>query len=183
MNPNSWIGTQLKDIIRRPMYLSTCIFGLAFVLLGNVAPNSIVFGIRVLQAANKPVDNFTVRGIAIAVATFACLIHGFWRKGGIYLSNVFGLIKMTMLLVIIITGFISYSGVFKRPAVAAQNFNIHNAFSNPQQDPYGFAESFLAILFAYGGFNQANYVMSEIDNPRKKVSGLSTIVKIKAYGH
>ena len=128
-------------------------------------------------------DNFTVRGIAIAVATFACLIHGFWRKGGIYLSNIFGLIKMTMLLVIIVTGFISYSGVFERPAVASQNFNIHNAFSNPQQDPYGFAESFLAILFAYGGFNQANYVLSEIDNPKKKVSRLSTIVKSKAYGY
>ena len=136
------------------MYLSTCIFGLAFILLGNVAPNSIVFGIRVLEAANKPVNNFTVRGIAIAVASFACFIHGFWRKGGIYLSNIFGLIKMVMLLVIIITGFVSYSGVFQRPAVAAQNFSIHKAFSNPQQDPYGFAESFLATLFAYGGLTK-----------------------------
>lgn len=156
------------------MYLSTCVFGIAFVLLGNVAPNSISFGIRVLQAADKPVDNFAVRGIAIAVATFACLIHGFWRKGGIYLSNVFGLVKMLMLLVIIITGFISYSGVFERAAVASDNFNIHNAFKDPEDDPYGFAEAFLAILFAYGGFNQANYVMAEIDNPRKKVRRIST---------
>lgn len=35
-------------------------------------------------------------------------------------------------------------------------------------DAYGYAESFLAILFAWGGFNQANYVMGEIDDPRRR---------------
>jgi amino acid transporter len=35
-------------------------------------------------------------------------------------------------------------------------------------DAYGYAESFLAILFAWGGFNQANYVMGEVDDPRKR---------------
>ena len=138
-------------------------------LLGNVATNSISFGIRVLEASGKPVDNFAVRGIAIAVVTFACLFHGTWRQGGIYLNNLFASTKVLMLLVIIVTGFVSYSGVFKRSAVASDNFNVHTAFDNPEKDPYGFAESFLAILFAFGGFNQANYVMSEIDNPRKKV--------------
>ena len=163
-------GHQLKDIYRRPKYFTTCVFGIAFVLLGNVAPNSISFGIRVLEAADKPVGNFEARGIAIAVVTFACLFHGTWRQGGIYLSNAFAVIKISLLLVIFVTGFVSYSGVFDRPAAAAENFNIHTAFKNPEQDPSGFAESFLAILFAYGGFSQANYVMSEIDNPRKKVN-------------
>ncbi|MCJ1460573.1 hypothetical protein MMC28_010955 [Mycoblastus sanguinarius] len=155
----------LKDIIRRPLFLSTCVFGLTFVLLGNVATNSISFGIRVLEASGKPVDNFAARGIAIAVVSFACVFHGTWRQGGIYLNNIFALIKITMLLVIIITGFVSYAGVFKRSAAASNNFNVHKAFKDPAKDSYGFAESFLAILFAFGGFNQANYVMSEIDNP------------------
>lgn len=127
------------------------------------------FGIRVLEASGKPIDNFVVRGIAIAVVTFACLFHGSWRQGGIYLNNFLATVKVVMLLVIIVTGFITYSGVFKRSAAASDNFNIHTAFEDPEKNPYGFAESFLAILFAFGGFNQANYVMSEIDNPRTKV--------------
>ena len=134
-----------------------------------MAANSISFGIRILEASGKPVDNFYVRGIAIAVMSFACLFHGTWRLGGIYLNNIFAVVKVTMLLVIIVTGFINFSGVFKRSTAASDNFNVHIAFNNAEKDPYGFAESFLAILFAYGGFSQANYVMSEVDNPRKKV--------------
>ena len=134
-------------------------------------------GVRVLQASSgKSVDhrdNFTVRGIAIVVVSFACFFHGFWRRGGIYLMNLFGFIKIVMLLVIIVTGFVSYSGVFgtsqEKATAGSGNFDVHTAFSDPAKDTYGFADSFLAILFAFGGFNQANYVMSEVDNPRKKV--------------
>lgn len=147
-------------------------YGFAFILLGNVAANSISFGIRVLQAADRPVSNFVVRGIAIAVVTFACFMHGYWRQGGIYLSNLFAVVKVAMLLLIIVTGFISYSGVFNRPAAGPDNFDPHTTFRNPERGPFGFAESFLSILFAYGGFNQANYVMSEVENPRRQVNFL-----------
>ncbi|KAG8528529.1 uncharacterized protein KY384_007447 [Bacidia gigantensis] len=137
-------------------------------MIGNVAANAISFGIRFLQAADKPMNNFVVQGAAIAVVTFACFMHGFWRQGGIYLSNIFAVIKVAILLLIIVTGFISYSGVFKRPAAGSSNFNLHNAFHDSEPDPFGYAESFLSILFAYGGFNQANYVMAEVENPKKK---------------
>ena len=87
--------------------------------------------------------------------------------------NFFGFIKIVMLLIIIVTGFVSYSGVFatanEKATAGSENFEPHNAFSNPAKDAYGFADSFLAILFAFGGFNQANYVMNEVDNPKKKV--------------
>lgn len=149
---------QLKDIFKRPAFLSTCVFGVAFVLIGTSAMNALSFGIRVLEAADKPVDNFVARGIAIAVLTFAVLLHGTWRQAGIYLNNIFAVTKVLILLVIVVTGFVSWGGGFKNKPAATENFNIHNAFKNPEKDPYGFAESFLAVIFAYGGFNQANYV-------------------------
>lgn len=163
---------QLKDIIRRPLFLSTCVFGVAYVLLGNTATNSISFGIRALEASGQPVDNFKVRGIAIAVVTIVCLFHATWRKGGIYLNNIFASVKIVMLLVIIVTGFVSYSGVFEQPAAAGKNFDIETAFANTGKNSYGFAESFLAVIFSYGGFNQANYVLGEVNNPRRKVSNV-----------
>ena len=169
----------LKDVMRLPKFFTTCVFGVAFVLLGNVAANSLMVGIRFIQAASggKAIvehDNFVARGIALAVVSFACAFHGFWRKGGIYLMNFFGFIKIIMLLVIIITGFVSYSGVFgtsdEKSAAGRENFRAHAAFNKPAHDAYGFADSFLAIIFAFGGFNQANYVLCEVDNPKKKVS-------------
>jgi len=72
-----------------------------------MAGNCLIFGIRVLQAANVPVNDRAVRGIAIAAATGACLIHSFSRRGGIWLGNLFAFIKVLMLLLIIITGICS----------------------------------------------------------------------------
>lgn len=129
--------------------------------------NALSFGIRVLEAAGRPVDNFIARGIAIAVVTFAVLLHGTWRQAGLVLNNAFALVKVLILLLIIVTGVISWGGVFKtsdsatsNPGVVSDNFNVHNSFKSASRDSYGFAESFLAVIFAYSGFNQANYVSS-----------------------
>lgn len=157
---------QLKDIFKRPAFLSTCVFGVIFVLLGTSAMNALSFGIRVQEAAGHPTaDNFTSRSIAIAAITFAVILHGIWRQAGLFLNNTFAMIKILMLLLIIITGFCSWGGAFhaqaageENPGVAASNFNVHNSFKDTARDSHGFAESFLAVLFAYGGFNQANYV-------------------------
>ena len=129
-----------------------------FVLIGTAAMNALAFGIRVLEAAGKTPDNFTVRGIAIAVTTFAVVLHGTWRQAGLLLNKSFAIIKILILLLIIITGFIALGGGFHVDQAASKNFNVDNAFKNRANDPYGFAESYLAVVFAYSGFNQANYV-------------------------
>lgn len=120
--------------------------------------NALSFGIRVLEAAGKTPDNFTVRGIAIAVTTFAVVLHGTWRQAGLFLNKTFAIIKILILLLIIITGFVALGGGFHVEQSASKNFNVENAFKDRANDPYGFSESFLAVVFAYSGFNQANYV-------------------------
>jgi amino acid transporter len=120
--------------------------------------NALSFGIRVLEAAGRAPDNLTVRGIAVAVSTFAVLLHGTWRQAGLLLNNVFAMVKILMLLLIIITGLIAWGGVFGNEQAASRNLSSKNAFKDTADDPYAIAESFLAVLFTYGGFNQANYV-------------------------
>lgn len=120
--------------------------------------NALAFGIRVLEAAGRTPDNLTVRVIAVAVTTFAVILHGTWRQAGLFLNKAFAIVKILMLLLIIITGFIALGGGFHNHQAASKNFNVDNAFKNTANDPYGFAESFLAVVFAYSGFNQANYV-------------------------
>lgn len=104
--PLKLTGKQLKYIFKRLAFLSTCVFGVIFVLLGTSAVNALSFGIRVQEAAGRQTpDNFTSRGIAIAVVTFAVILHATWRQGGLFLNNTFATIKILMLLFIIITGF------------------------------------------------------------------------------
>lgn len=106
---------KLKYIYERPRYLTTCVFGIAFILLGNVATNSISFGMSVLDAAGKDKiehHDEIVRAIAVAAATFSCLIHGVWRQGGIYLNNFLAVLKITILLMMFILGLLAHAGVF-----------------------------------------------------------------------
>ena len=73
----------LKDIFKKPHFFAVCLYGIAFLLLGNVATNSINFGIRVMQATGyTEVANWQVRGIAIAITSLTCLIHACFRLGG-----------------------------------------------------------------------------------------------------
>jgi amino acid transporter len=166
---------QLKYILKKPVYFAICVFGITFILLANVATNSIAFGLSILDAADlSGINNHDeiVRGIAIGMAAFSCLIHGFWRQGGLYLNNLLALIKILILLMIFILGMIAVSGkVFPKPAgapAALYDSSLASSFNGKNADAYGYAEAFLSILFAFGGFNQANYVMGEVDDPRRR---------------
>lgn len=162
----------LKYIFRKPAFFTTCVFGLSFILLGHVAMNGIQFGILVLDAAGKGNivnHDAVVRGIALSVAFAACFLHGTWRQGGIYLNNILAVFKIGILLMIFILGMCAVGGVFPRAAENAIDLSPRGKNVLEQTGAaYGYAEAFLAILFAFGGFNQANYVIGEIDDPRRR---------------
>jgi L-asparagine transporter-like permease len=157
---------QLQYVFTWPAYrpktktvlLVTCVFAIAYIILGNMAGNCLIFGIRTLQAANAPVTNSAVRGLAVAAATVACLIHSFSRRGGIWLGNIFALIKVLMLLLIIITGICAWAGVFHTPNYASDNMALNHSFADSSNDSYGYTQAFLAVIFAWSGFDQPNYV-------------------------
>ncbi|KAI5836894.1 amino acid permease-domain-containing protein [Morchella snyderi] len=178
----------LEYVFRRPRYLITCVYGVLFIVLGNTSGNAISFGQHALRASGVTEDEidsheWKIKGIAIAAITGACLLHGSWRAGGIYVNNLFASIKCLMLVVFIIAGAV-YSG-------KGGNRNTHNLdldcsfvnssengtamskcpqnrdMQNNQWQMYGFSQSFLLVIFAYGGFENANYILSEIDRPKR----------------
>lgn len=111
-----------------------------------MAGNCINFAIWIMRAANSEASEGTVRGIAIAAATFACFIHAFSRRGGIWLNNLLAVIKLMMLLLIIITAIIVAAGTLpKTENVISDNANARTAFSNASSDANGYASGFLAI--------------------------------------
>lgn len=163
----------LKYIYQHPAYFTTCIFGICFILLGHVAMNGIAFGIAVLDAAGQAditKHDAVVRGIALTVSFGACFLHGTWRQGGIYLNNVLAVFKIAILLLIFALGMCALGSAFPKASETAKLPEVELLRSSTKYlpDAYGYAESFLAILFAFGGLNQANYVIGEVDDPRKR---------------
>lgn len=158
-------------MFRKPELLSTSVFGIAFIFFGNMAANGIAFAQFIYRAQGAQPSgeshdgpNGAIRAIAIGVSTFACTIHAVSRRGGIYLNNLLALIKVALLLVIIVTGFCAYGGVFhndKSIATPSNLATLHDSFPPAAKNAYGYAEAFLSVLFAYEGWNQANYASPE----------------------
>lgn len=150
---------------KNPSFLATCLYGIPFIVLGNTAGNAIVFAENAIRASRGEPTDAEVRGIATAVMTFACLIHAVWRRGGLHLNNFFGLVKAALLLMLFIVGVASAAATIKSDvpgsgsgSVAKENFDPKESFKDRAAGSYGYTEALLAIIFASGGFNQANYV-------------------------
>ncbi|KAL8770393.1 MAG: hypothetical protein Q9209_003819 [Squamulea sp. 1 TL-2023] len=163
----------LEYIYKDPRFQTTCMYGVIFVILGNLTGNAIAMGQYVMQAAGAPDSPHAVRGIAVAALTGACLIHGLWRNGGILLNNVLALIKVLTLMAIIIIGFATAGGAsfgngrVGKDAIKA-NFATHKSFVRPSDDAGSYARSIIYVVYSYSGFNQPFYVLSEVSQPKKR---------------
>jgi len=148
--------TQLEYIFKRPKYLATCVYAVIFICIGNTAGNGISFSENFLHmcAVEKP-SAWLIKGVAIAIITLACFLHGFWRAGGIYFNNILASLKVAVLLVVIGAGLAAFGGAVD--TVTENAFESDPAPFAPS-DTYGYAGAFLAVMFSYGGSMNAHYV-------------------------
>ncbi|KAJ3530914.1 hypothetical protein NM208_g9108 [Fusarium decemcellulare] len=178
----------LQYVYRKPAYrkstvlLSTCLFGVGFIALGNMAGNCISFATRVMKAAgNDDPSRGSVRGIALSVAILTCFIHTFSRRGGIWLNNLLAIIKIMILLLIVVVAIVVAAGGLDTQNSITENTSPSKAFETASNDANGYAHAFLAIIFSFSGFEQSNYVMGEISRPRRKypistITGVGTVI-------
>ena len=149
---------------------TTCMFGLIYVVFGNLSGNAVVFGIYVMHAAGIEGRDSTVRGLAVVTLTAACLLHASWRKGGIMLNNILAVLKVMILLAIVVIGFAASAGAnFGHGPVhgqtlnpvthkATSNFDPQSSFAFARSDPAGYASSILFVIYCYSGYEQPFYV-------------------------
>ncbi|CAO1606103.1 hypothetical protein XANCAGTX0491_009602 [Xanthoria calcicola] len=163
----------LEYIYKDPRFQATCIYGVIFIVLGNLAGNAVAMGQYIMQAAGAADSPDAVRGIAVAALTGACLIHGLWRNGGIVLNNVLALIKVLTLLAVIVIGFAVAGGanLGNGPVgkgVVQANFDTRQSFVRPSGDFGSYARSIVYVVYSYSGFKQPFYVLSEVSRPKKR---------------
>lgn len=150
-------------------------YGIVFILLGNLSGNAIALGQYVMLAAgysdengNLTASHGSVIGTAIAALTIVILIHMASRRGGILLNNAFAVFKILVFLVIIVLGFAVRGGAnFSKvqpspPKLGNDNFETKTSFSDLPKNVSSFTTSFLYILYAYSGYEQPFYVCLQL---------------------
>jgi amino acid transporter len=163
----------LERVYRRPRYLATCVLASQMILLGFSSGNSLAFGRYVLYASGWGAnDGWPARGVGVACITFAVVLHSTLPKWGIRLFNVLGVFKVVVLLFIVFSGFAALAGHRRVP----NPHNFDNAFSFGEGDgysrggAYAYSNALLNIIYSYKGWENANYVVSELKNPRKTLA-------------
>ena len=143
------------------------------ILLGFSSGNALAFGRYILYAAtNEMTDGYRARGVGVACITFAVLLHSTLPKWGIRLFNVLGIFKVAVLLFIVFSGFAALAG--RRLVPDPQNFD--NAFAIEVGEGYGgggayaYCNALLNIVYSFKGWENANYVLGEIKNPRRTLT-------------
>ncbi|EGS21368.1 uncharacterized protein CTHT_0032230 [Thermochaetoides thermophila DSM 1495] len=160
----------LEYIYRRPRYLATCVLAAQMILLGFSSGNSLAFGRYILYATgNELKDSYKARGIGVTCVTFAVVLHSVTPKWGIRLFNVLGIFKVAVLIFIVFSGFAALAG----HRLVPDPHNFDNAFRIESGKGYGgggayaYSNALLNIVYSYKGWENANYVLGEIKNPRR----------------
>ncbi|KAL2760958.1 hypothetical protein ACRALDRAFT_1090725 [Sodiomyces alcalophilus JCM 7366] len=152
----------LEFVYRKPRFLVTGLYAGYVVLLAWAAGNSVVFGEYILHAAHVDVDRWNQRAVGLACVTVAFLVHGTAVRWGLYLQNLMGCIKLVVLAIIVIAGFIALGGHLKVP----NDFNnFHDAFEGTTASGYGVVTSLYNVIWSYVGYSNANYALSETKSP------------------
>ncbi|KAJ4286209.1 methionine permease [Collariella sp. IMI 366227] len=154
----------LEFVYRKPKFLTTALYTGYVVLLGWASGNSVMFGEYILHAAQVEVDRWNQRGIGIACVTAAFLIHGTALKWGIRLQNLLGAIKVIIILIIVVAGWVALAGHLKLPEDKKPS-NFTNAFEGTTGSAYGVVMALYNVIWSFVGYSNANYALSETKNP------------------
>ncbi|OAA40402.1 Amino acid/polyamine transporter I [Beauveria brongniartii RCEF 3172] len=168
----------LERIYRRPKHLTTCILAAQMVLLGFSSSNAIAFGQLIVDACSSTVsggsgETWAARAIGIGCVTLAVLLHSLLPQWGVRLMNAVGMFKVVVMLVVAFSGvaaLVGYRGT-------DDPHNFEHSFSRVDMARYGggggfraYVNALLSITYTFSGWESANYVLSEVRNPRRTLA-------------
>ena len=140
-------------------------------VLGDTAANTIAFSKHMLVAfddTNENPDYRLQRFVALVTISFICLIHFFSRKMGIFMNNALAAYKVGLLLFVVLTGLACLAGAGGKGQNKNEygRVNLEHVFDGSSGSPYSYASAMLGVLFAYQGWENANYVGPAIPTTR-----------------
>ncbi|KAF5005344.1 hypothetical protein FDECE_8202 [Fusarium decemcellulare] len=156
----------IKNYLERsfhPRLMQTCIYIFYCVFLQVSASNAITFSSYLLVAAGAESTTWKLRGVAIAGAVFSCGVHAVTPKLGRWISDLLSVVKLFTLAFIVCCGFAALGGHLK----VDKPHNFSAGFEGTSSNGYNIGTAILQVIFAFGGYDNINAVLSEVRNPRK----------------
>ncbi|SCV05083.1 LANO_0G18096g1_1 [Lachancea nothofagi CBS 11611] len=181
----------LEAVYTKPDKMMSVTFTTFTVLMGMAVSNAIVFGKYVLYGLgydenfvnqNSKACNYIGAALVIAIAG----VHGTSVKGGVYIQNLLGALKLFFSLVISCTGVYAMC-FFRRNDNEAQilSGSWQAAFqTHDQVTVSSITTAFIQAFFCFAGWDNVHSVASEIKNPVRtlKIAGpLSLGISLLCY--
>ncbi|CAN3475995.1 hypothetical protein DICA1_F06964 [Diutina catenulata] len=150
---------------RFPSGLAGCVYAFAMVLLGFSSGNSYTFGKYILYAINgeERANDTLVKFIGVACITGCVYVHYKHPNSGMRAFNALGLIKVLVLVLIIAIGVLVGLG-WVQTGDDFDNFHDIWHFEN-RPSIYNISVALLQVIYSFKGWENANYVLSEVENP------------------
>jgi amino acid transporter len=164
------------------------VIGFLFILLTHFAGNTIAFAKLVLQAfepGDVNPDYRLQKFIALCLLTAVCLLHIFSRKMGIFVNNMLALYKVTLVTFIIMVGFAAMAGGRGKGVNNGGTYGLKNwdtAMVTKTMSMWEYSNAILGVLWAYTGWENANYVLSEVRRPPGNESKVFKVAAFSAIG-
>ncbi|KAI5781499.1 amino acid permease-domain-containing protein [Geopyxis carbonaria] len=179
----------VEECYPRPKYLAVIVIGLLFVLLTHFAGNCVAFAKLVLQAfePGDPNPDYRLQKfIALCLLTAVCLLHTFSRKWGVAVNNMLAIYKVTLVTFIILVGFAAMAGGRGKGVTTGDPkyglVNFENAMETRTMSMLEYSTAILGVLWAYTGWENANYVLSEVRRPPGNESKVFKVASFSAIG-
>lgn len=133
---------------------------LALIESGAVAAVAITFANYALRLVGRP--DIAAVPLAIAAIVLLSLVNYLGVKPGSRVLNVFVVLKVAALAILILAGALA-------PGTEGWWTASRETGTGAAALPLAFGAALIPVLFAYGGWQNANYIAEEIDNPRRNL--------------
>ncbi|KAK9447403.1 amino acid/polyamine transporter I [Limtongia smithiae] len=159
----------LERVYRKPKFFITCVFLGQMILLGFSAGNSLAFGRYVLFAAGVefPTER-AARIVAVLCISSVVTLHALHPAFATRMFNALGIFKVIVLMSVVVTGFVALLGWL--PIENPHNFDHPFENAGFGGGTFNYATALLRIVYSYRGWENANYVLSELENPRRTLA-------------
>lgn len=159
----------LLRVFKDPKGLMGCVYSFSIVLLGFSSGNSYTFGKYVLfafsgQDDDTEINDNLVKFIGILCISGCIVLHWKYPNQGTKVFNFLGVFKVLILMLIILIGFLVWLGWINIDKT--DNFDNIWQFHNSQPaNLYNLSVGLLQVIYSFKGWENANYVLNEINDP------------------
>ncbi|KAJ4016262.1 hypothetical protein NW752_003385 [Fusarium irregulare] len=153
----------LEQGFPRPKHFFPVAFAVQSVLLSFSSSNAIVLSNYLWRIVGRAPDPWELKGVAIAAYTLAVITVIAHNRYSLYAINVFGALKLLLLVFISISGLVILGGNFG--SIPDPSLNYRHGFEGTTSSGYNLSQAMVNISFAFSGWQNAFSMANEIKNP------------------